>query len=467
MKAGLGYTVGNILVNGIAFLSIPIFTRLLSTGEFGVYSSFMTYQGILAMVIGCTLHTSLKNAKYDYPEERDQYHSSLLLLMLLLFGFFLLLGFVFRNFWGSLLSLSPLFVVPLVMYSFSSALMLFFNAELVLNYRYKPYLTASLLFSVSSILLSVFFILVCFPGDRAYGRILGGVIPISLVGCYILWFYFRKQRPKVRRDYWSYGLKISLPLIPHGLSQLILTQFDRVMILRIIGNSAAGIYSLAYTLATVLQIIFSSLDSIWTTWFFEKMSKNDVTAIRNKSRYYVLFVSLLTVMFFLVVPEVIKLFSGRSYWDAMYVVIPVCLSIYFSFLYYFPAGVEYYHKKTVFIAIGTMSAAAFNVLLNLWCIPRYGYTSAAYTTVASYLLYFIFHLLIVWKIERRFVFDLSALLYCLIGTSLCAVFVQIFINFPMLRWGVFILLLSVCAVAAYRKRSVLLKFLKKESVDEI
>ncbi|MGN0962406.1 MAG: hypothetical protein ACI4PP_02385, partial [Clostridia bacterium] len=72
-----------------------------------------------------------------------------------------------------------------------------------------------------------------------------------------------------------------------------------------------------------------------------------------------------------------------------------------------------------------------------------------------------------WKIEHRFVFDLSALFCCLIGTSLCAVFVQIFIDCPMLRWGVFILLLLVCAVAAYRKRSVLRKFLKKESVDEV
>lgn len=467
MKAGMGYTFGNILVNGIAFLSIPIFTRLLSTGEFGIYSSFMTYQGILSMVIGCTLHTSLKNAKYDYPEERDQYHSSLLLLMLFLLGFFLLFGFLFRYFWGGLFSLSPSLIVPLVLYSFSTSLMLFFNAALVLDYQYKPYLKVSLFFSLSSILLSVFFILVCFPDNRASGRILGGVIPISLVGCYILWFYFRKQRPKVRRDYWSYGLKISLPLISHGLSQLILTQFDRIMILRMIGASAAGIYSLAYTLATVLQIIFSSLDSIWTTWFFDKMSKNDVMAIKSKSRYYVFFVSLFTVIFFLVAPEVIKVFASRSYWDAMYVVIPVCLSIYFSFLYFFPAGVEYYHKKTVFIAIGTMSAAAVNVLLNLWCIPRYGYTSAAYTTVASYLLYFIFHLLIVWKIERRFVFDLSALFYGLIGTSLCAVFVQLSIDILLLRWGIFALLLFVCAVEVYRKRNVLLKFFKKESIDEV
>lgn len=467
IEAGFGYTVGNILVNGIAFLSIPIFTRLLSTGEFGIYSSFMTYQGILAMVIGLTLHTSLKNAKYDFFDHRDDYNSSLLLLMLFLFGFFLLLGGMFRGFWSGALSLPPLFIVPLVIYSFSSALMMFFNASLVLDYRYKSYLVVSLFFSVTSILLSIFLILVCFPEHRAYGRILGGVIPISFVGCYILWFFFRRKKPAINGNYWRYGLKISLPLVPHGLSQLILTQFDRVMILRIVGDSAAGIYSLAYTLATVLQIIFSSMDSIWTTWFFEKMTKNDIGEIRSKSRYYVLFASVLAVFFFLAAPEMIMVFSAQSYWKAKYVAIPVGLAIYFSFLYYFPAGVEYYHKKTVFIALGTMVAAAVNILLNLWLIPLYGYVIAAYTTLFSYILYFLLHLLIVWRLEHRFVFDMKAILYCLTVTSILALLSRVCVDLPFVRWGLFAVLLIIVVGECYRKRDLLRMFLKKESPHEI
>ena len=36
-KAGIGYTIGNVMVKGINFLAIPIFSRLLTTEEMGVY----------------------------------------------------------------------------------------------------------------------------------------------------------------------------------------------------------------------------------------------------------------------------------------------------------------------------------------------------------------------------------------------------------------------------------------------
>ena len=41
IKAGVGYTLGNILVKGIGFISLPIFSRLMTTEEFGVYNIFI------------------------------------------------------------------------------------------------------------------------------------------------------------------------------------------------------------------------------------------------------------------------------------------------------------------------------------------------------------------------------------------------------------------------------------------
>ena len=37
IKAGIGYTVGNYLLKGINFLTVPIFTRLMSTVDYGTY----------------------------------------------------------------------------------------------------------------------------------------------------------------------------------------------------------------------------------------------------------------------------------------------------------------------------------------------------------------------------------------------------------------------------------------------
>ena len=41
--------------------------------------------------------------------------------------------------------------------------------------------------------------------------------------------------------------------MPHGLSQLLLNQFDRIMIKSIIGSTEAGLYSFAYNVGMIFQ----------------------------------------------------------------------------------------------------------------------------------------------------------------------------------------------------------------------
>ena len=47
VSAGMGYTLGNMLIKGINFLTVPIFSRLMSTDEFCVYNVFLSYDAIL------------------------------------------------------------------------------------------------------------------------------------------------------------------------------------------------------------------------------------------------------------------------------------------------------------------------------------------------------------------------------------------------------------------------------------
>ena len=64
LKAGFGYTIGNYLLKGLSFLTMPIFARLLTTAEYGEYGTFLSYEGMLFVVIGFAIHSSYKNAYY-------------------------------------------------------------------------------------------------------------------------------------------------------------------------------------------------------------------------------------------------------------------------------------------------------------------------------------------------------------------------------------------------------------------
>ena len=73
VKAGTLYTVGNILVKGLGFLSIPIFTRLMLPEDYGVYNVFMSYAAVVTIIVNVAFHTNLKNYKFDYPDDFEKY----------------------------------------------------------------------------------------------------------------------------------------------------------------------------------------------------------------------------------------------------------------------------------------------------------------------------------------------------------------------------------------------------------
>ena len=218
---------------------------------------------------------------------------------------------------------------------------------------------------------------------------------------------WRKERPLVSREYWRYGMGISLPTVPHGLSQLLLNQFDRIMIKSIIGSTEAGLYSFAYNVGMIFQVITNSMDTAWAPWFFEKMKAREYPAIRRAASAYVVFVSIGAMALALISPEVILIAGGSKYSDSRYVTMPIVLSMYYAFLYTLPSSVEYYYKKTKLIALGTMLAAGMNILLNAVFIPSFGYVAAAYTTVACYLLYYLLHVVFAWWVHKGMVYDLS------------------------------------------------------------
>ena len=234
-------------------------------------------------------------------------------------------------------------------------------------------------------------VLTFFSNNRGIGRIAGMTIPTIFLSTYILLFFFSKNKPNLDKNCIRYALLYSIPIIPHSLSQIILNQFDRIMITSIVGESESGIYSFAYTMFSILLITITSIDKIWGPWFFDNLKENNYLKIKKTSTQYGLLMAVISSLLMLIAPEIIKFLGPKEYWNAIYCVIPIVIGGYFSFLYYIPCQVEYYYAKTKYIAFGSILAAIVNIILNSIFIHQYGYIAAAYTTLISYLLYFLFH----------------------------------------------------------------------------
>lgn len=434
IKAGIGYTVGNYMLKGLSFLTVPVFSRLLSTSEYGIFNTYLAYQTILFLLIGLALHTSLKNARYKYGENFARYNSNCILLALVSLLIWLLLGNLLYPLYGTWLGFSRVIVNLLLLDSFGTALIQFFNVYVGLDYQYTAFLKISAFNALANLGLSVFFILTVFRSDRAIGRILGNALPVILIAVVIIWYFWRQAKPVPDKEYVRYAVSYSLPLIPHGISQVILSQFDRIMIQNMIGSAQAGIYSFGYTIFSIINVTANSLDNVWGPWFYEKMAAERYDDIRKAGSKYAFGMMVFSGMVMLGTPELVKLLGAKEYWDAMYSVIPIVVGGYFMFLYTFPSCVEYYYEKTKYIALGTGMAAGINIILNFLFIRKFGYLAAAYTTLVTYLLYFVFHYIIAWRVQKGCIFDTGKLVCYSVGTMAAGAVSLFLVEYWLVRW---------------------------------
>ena len=69
LKAGIWYTVSNFVFRGMAFITTPVFTRLLTKGEYGDFSNFASWMSILVIITSCDLQTSIIRSKLEFEDD--------------------------------------------------------------------------------------------------------------------------------------------------------------------------------------------------------------------------------------------------------------------------------------------------------------------------------------------------------------------------------------------------------------
>lgn len=87
VKSTIWYMLCNFIVAGINFIVTPIFTRLMSQEDYGLYSNFTSWITIFQIISSLMLLSSFYSAKYDFKEKINEYISS----MIYLGGFFCIL----------------------------------------------------------------------------------------------------------------------------------------------------------------------------------------------------------------------------------------------------------------------------------------------------------------------------------------------------------------------------------------
>ena len=228
IKAGLGYTIGNYLLKGISFFTLPLFVRLMTQADYGNFNTYAAYESIFCIIVGLALHTSLKNAKYKYGDECfNSYISSCIQIGIVSTLIFLIIANVTYPLYSGIIDMSRGVYNLLIIESYAVSVITTYNVYISLSYRYKSFLIVSFINVILNIALSLLLMFTVLSDNRYLARVIGTATPVILIAFIIAVHFFRIGKIRFVPDHWKYALGFSVPLIFHGVSQVILNQFDR------------------------------------------------------------------------------------------------------------------------------------------------------------------------------------------------------------------------------------------------
>lgn len=448
-KASFAYMFGNVVSKSVALLSLPIFTRLMSTNDIGVGTTYQSWYAVLYSIVTLSLCSgSINVAMMDYSEERDRYQSTCLALASLSTIIFSGLYIIFYKTINKYTTLDTSVMVVMILCLFFCPALDFWYARQRYEYKYKTSVFVSCFVTIISTLVAIIFVIV-FKNIKGFD--LGNVKVISqgLVSVMIssVFYYILIKNGKTIFDFsiWKYALGLSLPLIIHSLSKNLLDISDRIMISYMCGKADAGIYGTIYSLASVILIVWTAVNTALIPSVFEELKTEKYEGI---SKIYVPLLFAfggVAVMVSLLSPDVIMLMTTKDYVEASNIVPAIISGVYFTALYTMYGNFILYKKKTVYLMFATLGAALVNILLNYCFIGMFGYKAAAYTTLVSFVLLAIFQGIMVKIIFKKNIvndFLLFAISCCVCVICILSVFLY---KYNIIRYilVIFILFITV------------------------
>ena len=455
VKAAIWFIVVNFFTKGVNFITVPIFTHYMSTEEYGKVSIFLTYQGILInfatfeMYSGAYIRGILR---YRDNILFFTWSEQLLSTLITIFVFILSIPITPWLISNAQINLK----IYVLMYSYFlvfPAYQCWVNRKRF-DYDYKPVVISAILYTVLSILVPLFAIIKV--ESTASVRIMFMLLFESLfcLPFFLHNVHFGKllANRKVLREQWKFLILFQLPSVVHALSYIILSSMDRIMIGKMIGNSEAGIYSVATTIANVITILCISANQVLKPWRYQRMEKRELTNIKEISNVLLVIFGLAIILWILVAPDVMRFLFSEEYYQAIWVIPPVSISVFFIFLYSMLVDIEEFYYKTKYAMYATTISAVANIVMNYFAIKIWGYIACAYTTLICYVFLALLHLYWSTKAAKsggipiNRIFNVKMIFFFSTFLLIAEVLITVTYNNSIVRYSIFFLLIAGCAI---------------------
>lgn len=377
-----------VCIQIITVISIPIFTKLLTPADFGIYEVYNNTVRFLAVIMSLNLYAGFYRYYFEEHLDSKALMQFLLRTSFIAFTIGVLVLVLFQNYLLQLTGLPDKLFIWIPIGIFSTIVFNFFttyNNAQQFSTRAGIWQLVSQLLRVGAAIMFVLYI-----SKDYFGRISGENFILFIISLLMIVIYFRKYIGinETLPDKMQI-LKYSAGFVPIGLSSYIVSYVDLVLINTMQGNTASGVYSYAYKFA----IIYSGFSQAFVTAnrpnLFNLLKENKQEEVVNQMRSMFKLITVLAGFFIFFAGDGGRILSLKPEFEIALHLLPVLVVAYvFSDMAEVYNFFLYYSKKVKLFYISFITTAVVNFALNIWLIPKYGYQIAAYTTLLSFIILF-------------------------------------------------------------------------------
>lgn len=393
-KASFALIIANFFNRGLALISGPIFTRIMPSAEYGIISTFTSWQSVFLIITTLNMSSGVfNNGMLDFKEDRTTFMFSILCLANLCTFFWLGIYLIFYHWINPFINMPNILMLIMTLYFIFTPSYNYWLGKQRFEFRYKAVMLLVMGSALISTAISIVSVILAPDNMKAVAKIISAEMVSVGIGfiCYI--YLMIRSKCKVKVFYWKYALTFNLPLIPHYLSMYILSSSDRIMITKLINTSATAVYNVASTVASVLLILWNSVDGAYAPWIYQKMEEQDRLAIKIRGNQIILVFACFSILVTVFAPEIMWILAPAEYYNGIYIIPAVSAGVFFTAVFTLFMRIELYLKRTKRVMLATFAVASLNVLLNYFLIPIYGSYAAGYTTMICYIVLAVFHYL--------------------------------------------------------------------------
>lgn len=451
----ISYIMGSFFIQGLRFITLPFFSRVMSADDYALLSSYEAWISIITILIGVQAASTINNAYLDFGEDKiKKYMADIAAIGLLTAVAITICTLCGISIFTQIFELDVVYLLlGIVQGLFSYYLSILIASYRILN-RVAKYLSFSIIHSAASVGVGILLVWLM-PNDKYVGRIYASVFAAIVIGgisCIIIY--------KDGKHFWdkrniTYAMHFSIPLIFHSFGGIILGKADQLMLLKIAGRTTMGVYSYGTNFAHIIYVFGHACNLAYSPFYYSMKHENRTDEIVLINKKYIITYCLGISAIILLLPEIIKVMSGVQYYDAVYSAPLLAVAFMVNFLYTFPVNYEFYCKKTKYIALATTISAMLNVGLNLVFLPLMGSVGAAVATLLSTLFQFAIHYYVARKIIGSYEMPIHIFLIALAWIGALTVLYYIFLKLPVIRILMAMNLLVMCLIFMSKNKYLL------------